>query len=809
LLGMGISNFGTIYDKLERIVTVNNAKIHHANAARESVAVVVSSLQNIIILRDAKAAQQELNKIEASRREYGKAMAQLEKLEINSEGKKLIEEVTQAMQDAKRVDDSVIALGMADKAPEAAALFVNEAMPLVNKIYDALHALVKYQEGRIGFRYREAETLYYSTRRVMFLVGGFTMALGGLIAFFLTRSITVPLTKGVEVVTRLAQGDLTASIRSGARDEIGQLLTAVDKMASNLKNVISGAIKSSYHVAITSDKVAKSSTQLARSSQEEATVTEETTTSMEEMASSISQVAKNTESLAANVEETSATINEMAASFEQVGKSAGVMAASVEETAATIEQMLVTVEQTAKNTGSMTEAVSETSMTVENLLSSIEQISKNTESLKGMVMESSGTIEEMTRTVKEVGGRIQGANQLSNDAYTEAEEGGKAIYQSIESLQNIGRTTEKTMSIIQNLGQRSEEIGSIVEVIDEIADQTNLLALNAAIEAARAGDAGRGFAVVADEIRKLAERSMQATKEIAAVIRQVQAETGSAIKATEETYREGKGGIVLAENSRDAFTEIIRSMKESADVIQGIAKSATELNKAIDQVMKYVLDMNASTEEVTGAVKMQVSGAGNIRNSLERMNKLVLEVNIAAREQSIGGKQIREVVGRMKNIVREVGIAVKEQVGGSAQIVQSVEIMHKMTQGVANAATEQKMGGETIVRAMEGMSRISAENMRISKDMVSVADDALFQIENLQYSISSFRIHSNGDKRCWDVMNCPGSSRQKCPAYSNEEDRCWQIAGTWCKGVQQGDLRSKLKNCMTCEAFKIIQGVEA
>ena len=110
------------------------------------------------------------------------------------------------------------------------------------------------------------------------------------------------------------------------------------------------------------------------------------------------------------------------------------------------------------------------------------------------------------------------------------------------------------MGIIQNLGKRSEEIGSIVEVIDEIADQTNLLALNAAIEAARAGDAGRGFAVVAEEIRKLAERSMEATKEIANVIKQVQSETETAIKATEETYREGKGGIVLAGQSRDAFT---------------------------------------------------------------------------------------------------------------------------------------------------------------------------------------------------------------------------------------------------------------
>ena len=608
----------------------------------------------------------------------------------------------------------------------------------------------------------------------------------------------------------IANGNLTEEVTiDKGSEEIIRMAAEFNKVLKGLKDIIRNTVNSSYHVSLSADTVAKNSNQIALSAQQEAAATEETTSSMEEMASSINQVAKNTEALATNVDETSSTIGEMAASIEQVGKSTELMATSVEETSATIEQMLVSVEQTARNSGTMTEAVSETSLTVENLLSSIEQIAQGTEALKGMVVETSGTIEEMTRTVREVATRIQGANQLSRNAYTEAEEGGKSIYKSIESLQNIGNTTAKTMEVIQNLGKRSQEIGSIVEVIDEIADQTNLLALNAAIEAARAGDAGRGFAVVAEEIRKLAERSMGATKEIAGVIKQVQNETEIAIKATEETYREGKGGIALAESSRDAFNEIIGSIKESSDVIQGIAKSASELNKAIEQVMKYVMDMNSSTEEVAIAVKGQVSGAGSIRNSLEKMNKLVQEVHIASREQAIGGKQMREVLERMKHIVHEVGIAIKEQVGGTKQIVQAVEIMHKMTQGVANASAEQKLGGENIVRAMEGVTQISSDNLKLAKDMVGLSEDTLFQIENLQYSVSTFRIHSNGGKRCWDLLNCPTASRQKCPAYNSAEDRCWQIEGTWCKGNLQGDARSKLKNCMTCKAFRVIQGIEA
>ncbi|MFA4827946.1 MAG: methyl-accepting chemotaxis protein [Thermodesulfovibrionales bacterium] len=632
------------------------------------------------------------------------------------------------------------------------------------------------------------------------------------LTFILANSISKRVLVLKDFANTLAAGDLSAAGSQGSTekgDEITDLQKSLNDMATNIKGLITNTINSAFHVTISADKSAKNSNQIAMSAKEESSAVEETTSSMEEIAASISEVAKNTEELATNVDETSATINEMAASIEQVGKSADNMAASVEETSATIEEMLASTDQTAKNTGMMTEAVSETSMTVENLLSSIEQISKNTESLKNMVTETSSTIEEMTMTVREVAGRIEGANKLTQRAFSEAEDGGKAIYQSIESLQNIGKTTEKTMGIIQNLGKRSEEIGSIVEVIDEIADQTNLLALNAAIEAARAGDAGRGFAVVAEEIRKLAERSMEATKEIGGVIKQVQSETETAIKATEETYREGKGGIMLAGQSRDAFTEIIASIKESSEVMHGIAKSASELNKAIEQSMKYVVDMNASTDDVTSAVKGQANGAGSIRLLLDKMDKMVQEVNIAAREQSIGGKQIREAVERMKNMVHEVGIAVKEQVGGTKQIVKSTEIMHSMAQAVANATKEQKLGGETVVRAMEGISHIAAENLELSKKLTETSSETLFQMENLQYTISNFKIHSNGNRRCWDILNCPMSSREKCPAHNAQEDRCWLISGTWCKGAQQGDARSKLRNCMTCEAFKVIQGVEA
>lgn len=625
--------------------------------------------------------------------------------------------------------------------------------------------------------------------------------------FLFNRLVVRPIAIMDRSMKEIERGDLTKEIPLKSEDEIGYLSKAFNKVIKSIRDIVGQTLASAHKVALTSDRITESSKRLARSAQEEASAADETSASMQEMAVSISEVVKNVENLSTTVEETSATITEMAASIEQVGKNAEFMGATVEETSTTIKQMISLIEQTANNSAMMTEAVSETSLSVEHLLTSIEDISKNADVLKNTVGEASSVIEEMTRAVREVSHRIEGANTLGQNVFNKAEEGGKAIYNGLESLQNIGKTTEKTMEIIQGLGKRSEEIGSIIEVIEEIADQTNLLALNAAIEAARAGDAGKGFAVVAEEIRRLAERSIDATKEIGAVIKKVQEDTEAAIKAMDIMYTEGKSGITLASQSRDAFSQIIDSIRENSMVVQEIAGSTIELDKAIDQVMKYILDMNTTTEGVAEAVKEQALGADRIRKSIEKMNRAVRDVNIAAKEQASGGKQIRESVERMKDVVEEVVIAVKEQVKGTRQIAESIEIMRDMAESVTRATREQKIGSEAVVRAMDVLDKISEDNLKFAEELKSFSEESTFEFGNLQYVISNFRINSDSNKRCWEIMNCPQDVRYKCPAYNSEENRCWLINGTWCKGAKQGDFRSKIRNCITCEAFRVIQGL--
>lgn len=661
----------------------------------------------------------------------------------------------------------------------------------------------------IGLSTQDAKAAFYNSVRNMAILG-LCLILTLSVAIFLTFRLTAakPIKDIISLADDIAAGNLNSELTmtSGAR-EIRHLTEAFNKIISGFRETIRLTSGSTYVVATSAVRVLNSSERITESARLESTSAEDTARSVEIMVSSLSQVTMNTEALAASVEEASATINEMAASIEQVGRNTDFMATSVSETSSTIEEMLTSIEETSRNASSMTEAVSETSLTVENLLSSIELISRNTENLRHMVSNTSSVVEEMMRTIQEVAEKIGLANRLSQNAFMNADEGGKAIYKGIEKLQNIGKTTEKTMAIIRNLDNKSKEIGSIIEVIDEIADQTNLLALNAAIEAARAGDAGRGFAVVADEIRKLAERSLEATKEISGVIKEVQVETATAVKATEETFKEGREGIDLAASSNEAFSNIITTVKETSEIMNEIARSATELSKATDQAIRYVVDMNSSAEEVTGLIMSQANSTDSIRKTIEGMNDRVRKVNIATKEQAIGGKQIRESLEKVNAAVQEVSLAVKEQVSGARQVVQVMETMNRMTQEVASALLGQKTSSDIILKAMDSLNKIASDNLHLSSEIRSFSEETLNNIENLHRAINTFRLPTNGAGRCWEITGCPETERHRCPAYNSQEVRCWLISGTWCKGAKQGDFNAKIRNCMTCDAYKNIQGL--
>jgi len=204
-------------------------------------------------------------------------------------------------------------------------------------------------------------------------------------------------------------------------------------------------------------------------------------------------------------------------------------------------------------------------------------------------------MEQLTGTVKQSADHAGQANQLAAAARAQAEQGGRVVEQAIVAMGAID--------------QSSRKIADIIGVIDEIAFQTNLLALNAAVEAARAGEQGRGFAVVASEVRKLAQRSADAAKEIKALI------TDSVVKVED--------GGKLVEQSGQTLREIVMSVKKVSDIVAEIAAAASEQASGIEQANQAILRMDQVTQQNVALVEQTSAVSRTMGDQAHQLHELI------------------------------------------------------------------------------------------------------------------------------------------------------------------------------------------
>jgi methyl-accepting chemotaxis protein len=256
----------------------------------------------------------------------------------------------------------------------------------------------------------------------------------------------------------------------------------------------------------------------------------------------------------------------------------------------------------------------------EDISASSRDQARGAELQKDQTNQVAAAMQEMAATVQEVSENSNKAAAASQQAAEMAREGGKVVEETLSRMRTIADSVGDTARKVKELGKRSDEIGRISAVIDDIADQTNLLALNAAIEAARAGEQGRGFAVVADEVRKLAERTGTATKEIAAMIRNIQAETRTAVAAMEAGSKEVESGVESTRQAGESLQGIITMSQQVGDMVTQIATAATEqsatteqINSNIEQIARIASSTEAGVQQTAGALQDLSALASNLR----------------------------------------------------------------------------------------------------------------------------------------------------------------------------------------------------
>ncbi len=287
----------------------------------------------------------------------------------------------------------------------------------------------------------------------------------------------------------------------------------------------------------------------------------------------------------------------------------GAIADSINYTIEALRNVVISINQTSERVATSAQESRATAM----------HLAEASEHQADQIASASSAIKSMAETIDQMSSDANESAEVAQHSVEIASKGADTVRRTILGMDNIREQIQETSKRIKRLGESSQEIGDIVEIIDDIADQTNILALNAAMQAAMAGEAGRGFAVVADEVQRLAERSSNATKQIEALVKTIQADTSEAVSSMESTTKEVVSGAKLAEDAGDALMEIENVSTHIAEVTQKIASSAQQQTSSatkIDDTMSVIQEITTQTLDGTNQTATSIGMLAGLADEL-------------------------------------------------------------------------------------------------------------------------------------------------------------------------------------------------
>jgi len=435
------------------------------------------------------------------------------------------------------------------------------------------------------------------SRMIAISVGLGIVLLGGMIMWFVVTRLTKPLQTLAEAAARVAAGDTTVAVEVKTNDEIGILANGFNVMVENVRRYIS-EFQTQQMEAFTAAKAAEQA-KLASQEQQESLIQ-----SVQKMLIAIEEFAKGDLTAQMSDEETDPILLRLIIGFND----------AVEN----IRQLVVEV----------VDAVIATASASERIVSRSRQVSQEMHRQNEQVVSIADSIETITAIIGRNAHQASTAAHESLQASQDAQNGGEIVSTTINGMNTIATVVMKSAETVQELGKSGDQIGEIVQVIEEIADQTNLLALNAAIEAARAGEQGRGFAVVADEVRKLAERTQKATKEIAVTIKKIQSDTSHAVSAMQDGTREVEAGKSSAAQAAEALERIINRTATVADIISQLASVSEEQTRMSKGITTSADTINTVIEQSAQAVGDIAHTAEDLSDLTERLQTVVAQFRL-------------------------------------------------------------------------------------------------------------------------------------------------------------------------------------
>ncbi len=440
-----------------------------------------------------------------------------------------------------------------------------------------------------------------AVRQTLISIAAVALMLGFVVALVLARTISRPILELNEAAKQVAAGNRTVSLKVKTRDEIRELAESFRTMLDSIVRMVDD-----LHLTNKNMEAVLEEAQAAKRATEESKAYLEH--EVGNLLVAIDALAKG--DFSADIA-TSHKDDEIAKLRLQLGS----MVQSLRHLLHQVKSTVATVADTAE---AISSAAEEVSVGVQHQAQQTEQVSQAMDKMTTTIAENSRNAAQTSEVAVKNGEIAQRSSQI--------------VAETVEKMNEIAQVVQQSALTIEQLGDSSAQIGEIVSVITEIADQTNLLALNAAIEAARAGEQGRGFAVVADEVRKLAERTAQATKQITAMIKSIQKESSGAVEAMQRGSEKVREGMNLVHKAGESLQEVLQSSQGVLAMVQQIANASNEQTLASEGIALNVEQISQVSSQSAAGVAEIARSASNLHRYTEQLEREIAQFTVTAAE---------------------------------------------------------------------------------------------------------------------------------------------------------------------------------
>jgi len=471
----GLHNTSKVKDSMAGIVNGEYQKTVYAFRAMDALDQLEVSVQRLVLVSDVDEIARLKKEIEEARSTYRENVKLLSEIEKNQKGIALIEDSKAQAIPAAAANNQVVELALANKKGEALSLLLKEAIPLTKKLQATFDAQVSYQEGSVKAAYNLAESDFKRNRLLLFIVGSLAFLLGLAGAIFLTNNFVTRLNRVSAAMGKVADGDLSTKINIFAKDEIGDLGRAINRMLESMHNMVTSIKSTAEQVASASTQLYATSEQIATGAEEVASQAGTVATASEEMSCTSSEIASNCLMAVESSQRASDSASSGFAVVQETVDEMGRIAERVKESAQTVESLGARSDQIGEIVGTIEDIADQTNLLALNAAIEAARAGEQGRGFAVVADEVRALAERTTKATKEIGAMIKAIQMETKGAVSSMEEGVKAVEKGTADASRSGHALQE---ILEQANAVTMQINQIATAAEEQTATTNEITHN-------------------------------------------------------------------------------------------------------------------------------------------------------------------------------------------------------------------------------------------------------------------------------------------------------------------------------------------